>query len=805
MGGFRIFGISDGFEMKLWAPVLLNFLTPDVAAVEERLRAEFYTPIVNAHSMMRNAPLARDLEKGLRATERFAEEVFARSAAERNANVDELISSIRNLTSFETERSACNSRFPKIDGKCNHSSTGGQAMNPYERMQPAEYCDGVSSLRCGSDGKALPNARSISTFLQDQHPVKNRQNHERTHLMTTYGQFITHTAVQTPDMTGDGIECGCDSGEKNCVVVEVNKKKDPVFDDINCFFITRSSGTLQNQNGKMVREQINQLTGTVTAGAVYGFNEEHLDALRVPNSALLKTSKQDKGDFLPTLKDVKKIDKDLKGQFNVPTVFNDKGHPELFAGDNRVMENGILTFWHTMFVRLHNLCVEEMPSDAGDTERVFQECRMLVIGAMQQILYEEQLPALIGETAIANTPALQPSSALTPLDPNRDQPVIFNEFAAAAFRYGHSAQPEDLISKDSKFKKLTQTRLGDNFFDPDQVFTDGPGAMCRGAMTQNGIKPGPGFVDDTLHNFFKPNNFHHGVDLFSINISRGRDHGLAGYTKLKDFCENHDTYSVYYNGWAGMQSGYDDLINDFYKGVEDDVDLYVGLLMEEALSDGEVGPTTACIVAHQYINWKETDKWFYERTSFFETQDKLDTLKDLDLSKIICLTMENMDTVPTMPFIGDGVTFQGSQREFLSCSSHAPKLEMRAWKRSGDVTDSESDCRCPNDVLANVKNTNTGNPFEIVGSCTPQSAGSKSETWNAFCDANGNGEQDDDEESVSFVADKKCKKFKFKGASSLDCGDGDPVAVDCKCNIKPKDCPTCISECLVNEKKNMQM
>jgi len=104
-----------------------------------------------------------------------------------------------------------------------------------------------------------------------------------------------------------------------------------------------------------------------------------------------------------------------------------------------------------------------------------------------------------------------------------------------------------------------------------------------------------------------------------------------------------------------------------------------------------------------------------------------------------------------------------------------------------------------------VKNTNTGNPFEIVGSCTPQSAGSKSETWNAFCDANGNGEQDDDEESVSFVADKKCKKFKFKGASSLDCGDGDPVAVDCKCNIKPKDCPTCISECLVNEKKNMQM
>ena len=59
---------------------------------------------------------------------------------------------------------------------------------------------------------------------------------------------------------------------------------DPAFDDINCFFITRSSGTLINQGGEATREQINQLTGTVTAGAVYGFNKNHLDALRQRNS-----------------------------------------------------------------------------------------------------------------------------------------------------------------------------------------------------------------------------------------------------------------------------------------------------------------------------------------------------------------------------------------------------------------------------------------------------------------------------------------------------------------------------------------
>ena len=156
-------------------------------------------------------------------------------------------------------------------------------MQPYARMQPADYCDGQSSIKCGTDKQPLANARDVSLFLQDQFPPNRRVNRERTHLMTSYGQFITHTAIQTPDVGGNGVRCSCSSSEKNCVIVNV-PADDPAFDDINCFFITRSSGTLINQGGEATREQINQLTGTVTAGAVYGFNKNHLDALRQRNS-----------------------------------------------------------------------------------------------------------------------------------------------------------------------------------------------------------------------------------------------------------------------------------------------------------------------------------------------------------------------------------------------------------------------------------------------------------------------------------------------------------------------------------------
>ena len=146
------------------------------------------------------------------------------------------------------------------------------------------------------------------------------------------------------------------------------------------------------------------------------------------------------------------------------------------------------------------------PKKRSAVEFVFQECRLLVIAAIQKIAYEEEVPALMGDFAMSKTPELQPSASMRSVNlNNREKPVVFNEFTTAAFRYGHSAQPEDLIAKDSNFNipRNGQGKLRDNYFDPHLMVQHGPGAMCRGAMTMSGVKPGPGFVDDTLHHFFK--------------------------------------------------------------------------------------------------------------------------------------------------------------------------------------------------------------------------------------------------------------------------------------------------------------
>ena len=115
---------------------LRSILGDASAAPQERLDP-FYSPIIAAHSILRNAPLSREYAKGLRSTERFADMILDDNER-RLESAEELVNIIRNFTRFEgpsQERGSCNSRYPEIDGRCNHPADGGMPMQAYGRIQ----------------------------------------------------------------------------------------------------------------------------------------------------------------------------------------------------------------------------------------------------------------------------------------------------------------------------------------------------------------------------------------------------------------------------------------------------------------------------------------------------------------------------------------------------------------------------------------------------------------------------------------------------------------------------------------------
>ncbi|XP_050396824.1 myeloperoxidase-like [Patella vulgata] len=95
-----------------------------------------------------------------------------------------------------------------------------------------------------------------------------------------------------------------------------------------------------------------------------------------------------------------------------------------------------------------------------------------------------------------------------------------------------------------------------------------------------------------------------GVDLPAINIQRGRDHGLAPYNEYRKFC---GLRPIRFDGSTAQVR---DLARTY--GDPGDVDLYIGGMTERAVRDGVVGPTFACIIAHQFYNIKYGDRYWFE-------------------------------------------------------------------------------------------------------------------------------------------------------------------------------------------------
>jgi peroxidase len=195
-----------------------------------------------------------------------------------------------------------------------------------------------------------------------------------TYMFTAWGQFMTHDMIQTPDVGGGKVPCSC-TPHNSCKNIKIDKSKEQVL-EFPCMFVIRSSSKLGQENGRPVREQINQLSSFIDGTTVYGFTTRHKNLLLAPDKMHLRMRSNKNGDFLPNVKDIN--NKEVTASFQTADVFNDKGHDEFVAGDTRVLENPVLSSFHTMFARLHNVAVDEMVklNPTWKSTRVFEEARL---------------------------------------------------------------------------------------------------------------------------------------------------------------------------------------------------------------------------------------------------------------------------------------------------------------------------------------------------------------------------------------------------------------------------------------------
>ena len=487
--------------------------------------------------------------------------------------------------------------YRSIDGSGNNLDDPdmGKAHIQLLRQVPAAYGDGIQSLA----GDNRPSARAVSNAVVAQSElIPNTEN--ASDFIWQWGQFLDHDL----DLT-DGI----DPPEPANIAVPAG---DVFFDpqgtggqeiELNRSLYDLQSGT--EETGP--RQQINEITAWIDASNVYGSDDERATELRTNDgTGRLKTSE---GDLLP---------------FNEAGLANAGGSSaELFlAGDVRANEQLGLTCMHTLFVREHNWHADRIrqrnPELSG--EEVYQRARQMVGAEMQVITYEEYLPALLGRGALSRYRGYQP-------DVNAS---IANIFSTALFRYGHSALSPTLLRLDADGNEIEAGHLPlrNAFFAPHRLATEGGiEPMLRGLASQVAQQVDNFVIDDVRNFLFGPPGSG-GFDLASLNIQRGRDHGLPSYNRVRRAfglrpARNFDDIS--------SNPQVRDALASVYESV-DDVDLWVGGLAEDTLEDALVGELIATVLRDQFEALRDGDRFWYERSL---NPDQLDQVRNTRLSDII--------------------------------------------------------------------------------------------------------------------------------------------------------------------------
>src|SRR5262249_53831476 len=172
---------------------------------------------------------------------------------------------------------------------------------------------------------------------------------------------------------------------------------------------------------------------------------------------------------------------------------------------------------------------------------------------------------------------------------------------------GHSMLGDDVEFLDNNGGEVAPgIPLRNAFFNPGKIPQTDIGPILKYLSSDPSSEVDNSIVDDLRNFLFGPPGAG-GFDLASLNIQRGRDHGLADYntvrvayglpavTSFADISSNPDIQAK---------------LNQLYGSV-DNIDLWVGALAEDHVPGASVGPLIRAGLIDQFKRLRDGDSFFF--------------------------------------------------------------------------------------------------------------------------------------------------------------------------------------------------
>uniref|UniRef100_A0AAY4DN87 Peroxidase n=1 Tax=Denticeps clupeoides TaxID=299321 RepID=A0AAY4DN87_9TELE len=581
-------------------------------------------------------------------------------------------------------------KYRSHDGTCNNLQhpMWGASLTAFERLLKSVYDNGFNLPRGATvrrhNGFQLPLPRLVSTTMIGTETITPDDRY--THMLMQWGQFLDHdldatVAALSQSRFSDGQLCAsvC-TNDPPCFPI-IFPPNDPrqLRSGARCMFFVRSSPVCGSGMTSLLmksvypREQINQLTSYIDASNVYGSSDHEAEEIRdlASQRGLLRQGiVQRSGKPL------------LPFAAGPPTECmrdeNESPIPCFLAGDHRANEQLALTAMHTVWFREHNRIATELlrlnPHWDGDT--IYHEARKIVGAQMQHITYSQWLPKILGEAGIKRM------GEYHGYNPNVNS-GIFNAFATAAFRFGHTLINPILYRLDENFQAIPQGHISLHkaFFSPFRIVNEGGiDPLLRGLFGVAGkMRVSTQMLNTELTERLFSMAHAVALDLAAMNIQRGRDHGIPPYNDYRVFCN------------LSTAQSFDDLRNEIRNpnvreklqrlyGTPLNIDLFPALMAEDLVPGSRLGPTLMCLLAAQFKRLRDGDRFWYENAGVFSPA-QLTQLRQASLARVLCDNGDNITQVQQDVF---------SRAQFphgYSSCDDIPKIDLRMWQ------DCCEDCR----------------------------------------------------------------------------------------------------------------
>jgi hypothetical protein len=150
--------------------------------------------------------------------------------------------------------------------------------------------------------------------------------------------------------------------------------------------------------------------------------------------------------------------------------------------------------------------------------------------------------------------------------------------------------------------------LRDAFNNPELLKETGIDSILKYAASTTAQEVDNQIVDG-LRNFLFGQPGQGGLDLASLNIQRGRDHGLADYNSVREAygLERATSFAEITSNVEVQQA-----LEEAYGSV-DNIDLWVGATAEDHVAGRSLGELNQAIISDQFERLRDGDRFWYQR------------------------------------------------------------------------------------------------------------------------------------------------------------------------------------------------